>query len=245
MSLRSPHQLARLKPSRLGADGARLSGLRAPATPGRGLGVRAARVGVAAGLAAAVTLGAGPITTPDPASRGSGVALLPAAQAHAQLLSSQPADGASVERVPDTVTFTFNEEINPSFAQAVVVGVDGEPRTVDSAASGPVVTAQMPDGLAAGRIAVRYRVVSKDGHPIEGEISFTAATGAPGAPAATTSAVAGGAEAAQPAQGDMASSSDDPGFSIWAYPLVGIGALLLFGVGLALRARPKRDLPDR
>ncbi len=205
----------------------------------------AIRVGAAAALAVVVGLGGVPGVTPEAAPRGSGLVLLPAAQAHSQLVSSHPADGSSVDRVPESVTLTFNEEINPNFVQAVAVGVDGEPRTIDAAASGPVVTAQMPGGMAAGRIVVRYRVVSKDGHPIEGEISFTAATGAPGSPAATTAPGPGASEVARPAEGDVSSTSEDPGFSIWSYPLVGLAALLLVGVGLAMRARPKRDLPDR
>lgn len=232
MSLTAPRQLARQQPTRVGVRASRA-------------GVRATRVGAAAGLAAAVTLGTVPGVAPDSAPRGSGVVLVPAAQAHSQLISSQPADGASVERVPDTVTFTFNEQINPNFAQAVVVGVDGEPRAIDATASGPVVTAEMPGGMTAGRIVVRYRVVSKDGHPIEGEISFTAATGAPGAAATTAAPTGGSGEAALPAQGDASSTSEDSGFSIWGYPLVGLGALILMGVGLAMRARPKRGAPHR
>lgn len=47
------------------------------------------------------------------------VGALPAA-AHAQLLSSNPADDAVLAAAPERVEFVFNEDINPSFAQVVI-----------------------------------------------------------------------------------------------------------------------------
>ncbi len=208
---------------------------------------RGARVAAAGALGLAVAAGALPGQAPGSAP-GGGLAAgtpfaLPAAQAHSQLISSVPADGASVQNAPKTTALTFNEQINPNFAQVVVVSVDGEPRSVDVSTSGATVTASMPGGLAAGRITVRYRVVSKDGHPIEGEISFTAETG-PAGEASTTDLSKGGAGDTQAVSPESASRSsaqeESAGFSPWGYPLVGTVALILIGIGVALRKRPRR-----
>ncbi len=150
-----------------------------------------------------------------------------------------------MQNAPETTALTFNEEINPNFAQVVVVSVDGEPRSVDVSTSGATVTASMPGGLAAGRITVRYRVVSKDGHPIEGEISFTAGTGPAGTlPGQATGSAPGGAADTQADSPEGASRSpaqeEGASFSPWGYPLVGSAALILIGIGVALRKRPRR-----
>lgn len=91
--------------------------------------------------------------------------------AHAQLLSSSPANGASLPTA-DELVLTFNEDVSPDFVTFYAEGdsegvLDGEP-TVD----GPVVTQPLA-ATANGEYAIGYRVVSADGHPVSGEITFT------------------------------------------------------------------------
>lgn len=179
------------------------------------------------------------------------------ARAHAALLSSTPADGASVATLPAQSTLTFSEDINPDFAQTVVQG-SGGPVTVSPTVSGPVVTVPLPSDLGSGKIAVRYRVVSKDGHPIAGEIGFTVGTGAggsastPGAPAtgasgssgapgsATASSGTAGAPTATASTGRAAGTSagtsavNDAGTNVVAYVLTSAGAVILISIGLLL-----------
>lgn len=97
--------------------------------------------------------------------------------AHATLVGSWPADGAAVEEAPRSFRLEFNEPV-------AVTGLrlSGGGRTVQldrMAANGARIEAEAPPGLSVGSYALSYRVVSEDGHPIAGAVSF--AIGAPGA----------------------------------------------------------------
>ena len=97
--------------------------------------------------------------------------------AHDQLLSSDPADGAVLETPPAAITLTFSAEILPVAPTVLVqdaagaVVVDAEPSV-----AGTVVTQPMPPGVSSGAYTVLWRVVSADGHPIEGTFAFTVAS---------------------------------------------------------------------
>jgi len=127
------------------------------------------------------------------------------ASAHDQLLSSDPADGAVLDAPPAAVTLTFSAEILPISPTIIVrdaagtAVVDAEPSV-----AGAVVTQPLPPGLPSGAFSVTWRVVSADGHPIEGTFAFTVASSAsptPGvtaapAPEVTTNAPAASASGA-------------------------------------------------
>jgi copper transport protein len=122
-----------------------------------------------------------------------------AAPAHAVLRSSDPADGASLDRAPRQVTLTFTERPEPRLSTVQVLDADGRP--VQAGKAGPVpgqpFQLQVPLGaLPDGTYTVAWRTVSRDdGHVSGGSFAFgvgvAAPTGGPqGArvPAATTPA---------------------------------------------------------
>ena len=99
------------------------------------------------------------------------------ASAHASLVGSDPEDGATLASASSTVTFTFNENVgNPAFVSVTApngdkVGVTGV-RAVDKQ-----VTAAVADVDQKGRYTAAYRVVSADGHPVEGTIHYSSTSG--------------------------------------------------------------------
>jgi copper transport protein len=120
-----------------------------------------------------------------------------AAPAHAVLRSSDPADGASVDRAPRQVTLTFTERPEPRLSTVQVLDADGRPVQAGKAApvAGQPFQLQVPLGaLPEGTYTVAWRTVSRDdGHVSGGSFAFgvgvAAPTGGPqGAPvpAATT-----------------------------------------------------------
>lgn len=116
------------------------------------------RTRVATGLLAIVALGLVTI--------GLGA---PGALAHTDLVSTDPIDGSVLTQAPSTVTLTFAEDL----LQAAVTISDVSGTVVDSPASvidGVIVTAPWPEGLPDGSYSVNYRVVSTDGHPVEGAL---------------------------------------------------------------------------
>lgn len=156
-----------------------------------------------------------------------GARFAPVAAAHAQLMSSIPTDGATLDRAPASAELVFNEQINPEFAQIVVADAAQVAHTMTPTVAGPKVTTPLPEGLPKGKVAVRYRVVSKDGHPISGQVVFTLTEGRVAGPAA--GAPAGGASAA--AEPDGAAASTTSGSAGWVYALSGVAALVLLAVG--------------
>ena len=106
--------------------------------------------------------------------------------AHTRLESSDPADKSSVDTAPESVSLTFNEDISAEFASISVVGPDGTNYATGpvSAAGGQVSTAVSPLG-PAGAYEIGYRVVSDDGHPVQGKLAFTLTTPGPAASAPT------------------------------------------------------------
>nr|BFE57939.1 hypothetical protein GCM10020063_024650 [Dactylosporangium thailandense] len=123
------------------------------------------------------------------------VLLAPAtpAFAHSRLVASDPADGATVSTPLDAVALTFSDGVQQQFSTVVVTGADGSsyvdraPRVADRTLTQPI------RPLPNGAVRVAWRTVSADGHPIEGQFSFTvsgsgvrAATAAPSATTAAT-----------------------------------------------------------
>lgn len=125
------------------------------------------------------------------------------ASAHDALVSTDPADGATVATAPDAVTLTFAE---PALAIGTTLRVtgpggdvqSGAPRLVDD-----IVTQSLAAGIPAGIYRIAWRVTSADGHPVSGQLSFTASAANPRAPSSspssspppTASAVAGSTSA--------------------------------------------------
>ena len=99
------------------------------------------------------------------------------ASAHAGLSGSDPGDGASLQSLPSTISFTFTENIGNAFV--AVTAPDGttvetsEPSAVDRSVSVEGIT----DPGQQGVYSASYRVVSSDGHPVAGTITFTVLTG--------------------------------------------------------------------
>lgn len=94
------------------------------------------------------------------------------ASAHASLVSTDPAEGAVVPEAPDVVTFTFSEPVSLAGDSLQSYDAAGDPVDVDASARDEVVTADLPDDLDDGTYVVAWRVVSSDGHPIAGSLTF-------------------------------------------------------------------------
>ena len=98
----------------------------------------------------------------------------PSATAHDDVIDQVPAPGSQVEAGLVEIKLDFSNELLAlgSGAEIVVTGPDGNPATATCAElSGTLATAQT-DLDQAGNYTVAWRVVSSDGHPIEGSYSF-------------------------------------------------------------------------
>jgi methionine-rich copper-binding protein CopC len=101
------------------------------------------------------------------------------ANAHSGLISSNPSQGEVLDQLPQAVTLTFNEElivIDGETVNSLQLIAEGsvEKTELDVNIVGPVINGLLPSGTyPPGVYEISYRVVSADGHPVTGEISFS------------------------------------------------------------------------
>ena len=106
-----------------------------------------------------------------------------AALAHASLVGSDPPAEATLTQPPSTLRLDFNEPVSPLVVR--LIGPNGDATT-------PPVRAQneslviSPPPLAHGTYAISYRVISADGHPVGGSLTFSVGAPSAGAGAAAT-----------------------------------------------------------
>ncbi|GAB2977526.1 copper resistance CopC family protein [Saccharothrix stipae] len=188
----------------------------------------------------------------------------PQALAHTDLVSSDPANGASVPQRPTRLTLTFTEPVPAESATVTVTGPDGSTWPLgEVVADGATLTiAVRESGSPAGPHTVAWMVESLDGDFVDGTFAFTL-TAPPAAPAPTTTPAitapavtsTNGADvtstepagtttldAAAPTPTSSTSTAtvkvDDDGPSPWVWILIAaVLAALGIAVGVVLRRR--------
>ena len=100
--------------------------------------------------------------------------LLPhAAFAHAVLVKSSPAQGATVKARDVDITLTYNSRIDALHSSLHLVGPDGKAQTlaVDGHAA-PNLLAAKATSLMAGAYKLEWQVQASDGHISRGVVAF-------------------------------------------------------------------------
>ena len=151
---------------------------------------------------------------------------LPAA-AHAYLVDSDPAAEAVLPAPPERIVLTFSESVRLVPDGVRVLGPDSQRVDRDApVVRGPVVTVPVPGDVPQGTYLVSYRVISADGHPVSGALTYSV-----GSPSAVPPASAGATADGDPLRG-----------AVSAVRYVGYaGLVLLVGAAVALaRLWPRR-----
>ena len=187
------------------------------------------------------------------------VLMAPTGSAHADLQVSTPEDGESLEVAPEEIRLTFSEELFEELVEISILDAAGDLystiKVEQTPPPGTDVIFPWPPQAPPGEYSIAYRVVSADGHPVTGTVSFSYAATAPepsalepsssdSAPSAQSSTPASSPTAsapfASPASESSTSSSTD---SSSVTPFVVIGVVLLLGViaasAIIVRARQR------
>ena len=101
-----------------------------------------------------------------------------AAQAHAALIRTSPAQGSIVTSAPSEIVVTFSEVVQPVATRIMVIAPDG--KRIDSGSprvQGDDMHIPVRTNVPGGTYLVSYRVISADSHPVGG--GFTYSVGAP------------------------------------------------------------------
>ncbi|KQR69361.1 copper resistance CopC/CopD family protein [Rhizobium sp. Leaf341] len=145
------------------------------------------------------------------------------ALAHAQLISSDPADGAHLAASPREIVLTFSEPVDPLVFR--LSDPTGQMKVLSAAAPGVAsgqaatrLVVALPSDVAVGAYSLSWRVTSADGHPIGGGLVFSIGD-------------AGGFAARAPAADERVASQDTvTKAGLWMARLIVIAGLV-FGVG--------------
>ena len=154
------------------------------------------------------------------------------AWAHNALKSSTPAADATLTSAPTEVTLEFMQALNPQFTTVTVTGPDqqeiGAAPRVEAARASVALDAPRLNGV----YTVAYRVVSSDGHPVQGSYTFTLEVpGGPSAPAAVE-------PAGTSPEAEL--TAEQPGVGVATIVAILIAGLLLVSAAVFFWVRSRR-----
>ncbi|MFC4585023.1 copper resistance CopC family protein [Sphaerisporangium corydalis] len=179
-----------------------------------------------------------------------GTAVAAPAMAHTVLKSSDPKKGDTVKTL-DSVKLTFNEAVR--FPVVLVRDAGGKKyHQGKPSTDGAVVTQKVAGALPSGKYTIAWRVVSDDGHPIEGEIPFTVKAPEPAspspeavppsaAPSPSTGASSPPPFTPTPVGASPVARAEDQksgGIPVWVWIVVFGIAGIGIGLGISLRKKP-------
>lgn len=137
------------------------------------------------------------------------------ASAHTSLLSSDPAAGSRLISWPSEISLEFDEElisigdVKSNFVS--VNNAEGDQISGDDEViTGSKITVSLNPNTVMGPVLVYYRVISADGHPVEGEYAFIYG------------------EQAESAEGVQ--NTEKSKLSSYLYPILFVTSILFFGI---------------
>jgi copper resistance protein C len=165
------------------------------------------------------------------------------AWAHNSLTDASPARNATVKKAPEQVKLTFLQKLDPNLTIAVSDADKQKVAAGEPEANGKVGTLTFDEPLINGTYTVAYRVVSTDGHPVQGSYRFTvadpSAAPASAAPAAPSTAPTSPAVAAPAVE--TVPTSNSGGGGDWWLVVVGTGVAIALVAGGWIVARRRRS----
>ncbi|HEU5473175.1 MAG TPA: copper resistance CopC family protein [Actinophytocola sp.] len=150
----------------------------------------------------------------------------PAGAVHNSLIGSNPANGAQLSVGPTEIELRFDQPVQSgaglNTVSVVGPGDDHWEAGPASVASNEVTAPVRPLG-PAGLYKIGYRILSADGHPVLGDLTFTLTTAGTGTPA-------------PPSQAQTAPAAPDSGSGLPVWVWIG-AAVLLAAAGVTLAVR--------
>jgi copper resistance protein C len=152
----------------------------------------------------------------------------PPALAHNVLISTDPGKDAAMDTGPAKITLTFDAPVQGGDVNQIAVTGPNNTQWAEGSVSidGNVISAPVRPLGPAGVYTVGYRILSADGHPVEGQYTFTLTKAGNGTPASENAATG------------AASTGGSGGVPVWVWV---VGAVVLLAIGLTLALRMGRE----
>lgn len=167
------------------------------------------------------------------------------AWAHNSLTKAVPGKNSTVKEAPERIELTFLQKVDPKALTIKITDAQKQAVALGTPkANGKVGTVGFAEPLNSGVYTVSYRVVSVDGHPVEGSYKFTldgpVATTPPTTPPTTAPTTPPAVSTAPTVVAVPASSSaSDDGPGLWPIA-AGIGGLVVIVVAVIFALRRRR-----
>jgi methionine-rich copper-binding protein CopC len=106
------------------------------------------------------------------------VSAIPCASAHGEIVAVSPDQNSNIAVMPSEVWIEFDGNLQTLNGKAIntieVMDSSGEKiSSGDPVITGGKISTVLDNPKAAGLVTVNYRIVSEDGHPVEGSFTFT------------------------------------------------------------------------
>ena len=165
------------------------------------------------------------------------------AQAHDELVASNPAAEEQLDQVPEEVVLTYSAEIMDIGNAIEITDPQGEVVSQgEPVVEGRDISQAISGADAEGTYTVTWRVVSSDGHPIEGRYEFTVGTaGGTGSDAASDSSSAAQDDASTEAAENAAEQAESQGINPLVWVLLGVLVLAVVIAVVVYSTRRGRD----
>lgn len=161
------------------------------------------------------------------------------ARAHDELVSSNPASGQVLEAAPDQLELVYSGDIMELEGANQVRVTDSKGQEVQQGepkVQGKTLTQRLTASDQADETyTVTWRVVSSDGHPIQGRLSYSTGAGASSSPSASVSPSSQADQSAQAGKQQWAETLPD--LAKWSILLAGVAGISTLIVTLLLKGR--------
>lgn len=162
-----------------------------------------------------------------------------AALAHDSVEGTLPVDGSTVATAPAKVTITLSGDPSANYSEIVVADAAGVSWSMGSVqVLDNVATQEVKPGAPAGKYTVTWRLVSADGHPIDGNFAFTATAASSG-----SGAVAGTLQSVQTVTEAATSKVPDSSTIPWSIFAL-FGVLIVVVIAMVVTAKRRLGAPE-
>ena len=102
----------------------------------------------------------------------------PVAQAHSRVVSSNPAAGSTITKMPSAISLTANEELvklnGKEISKISLIAPDKSAVKLGAIAANKLTLSApiLQKSFKSGAYTINYRIISADGHPVSGTIKF-------------------------------------------------------------------------
>ena len=103
----------------------------------------------------------------------------PMAQAHSRVVSSNPAAGSTITKMPSAISLTANEELvklnGKEISKISLIAPDKSAIKLGAIAANKLTISApiLQKSFKSGTYTINYRIISADGHPVSGNFTFT------------------------------------------------------------------------